>query len=281
MYAIPSPSDWTVHGIGETEVLHSLQVTGYACACRTLTCTQLVAQSDVPDFSHPPPVLQYVPLHGLGSPKLKCECRSPSLKRGLPHGHPLPLCPCFDRSIHLAIHPWGSAMATFSRQEFFQQLLQGCLLPTAQQGLDQIWLLLAICLACRLLWRLGKCLPYGAPPCQAISDLPHSSISSHTLPCHILPGPSMSKLGPNTFSPTTSHQAKPHSTILHSTMPATPCHATPSHILPCQAMPFSIPGFWDSGKLRFLDLGILKCLHPKVIRHCHADVTGLWNPNVP
>ncbi|XP_036160879.1 protein-serine O-palmitoleoyltransferase porcupine isoform X5 [Myotis myotis] len=46
-------------------------------------------------------------------------------------------------------------MATFSRQEFFQQLLQGCLLPTAQQGLDQIWLLLAICLACRLFWRLG------------------------------------------------------------------------------------------------------------------------------
>ncbi|XP_075394836.1 protein-serine O-palmitoleoyltransferase porcupine isoform X1 [Tenrec ecaudatus] len=46
-------------------------------------------------------------------------------------------------------------MATFSRQEFFQQLLQGCLLPTAQQGLDQIWLLLAICLTCRLLWRLG------------------------------------------------------------------------------------------------------------------------------
>uniref|UniRef100_A0A8C9GZR9 Protein-serine O-palmitoleoyltransferase porcupine n=1 Tax=Piliocolobus tephrosceles TaxID=591936 RepID=A0A8C9GZR9_9PRIM len=155
MYAIPSPSDWTVHSIGETEVLHSLQVTGCACACRTLTCTQLVAQSDVPDFSHPPPVLQYVPLHGLGSPKLKCECRSPSLKRGLPHGHPHPLCPCFDRSIRLAIHPWGSAMATFSRQEFFQQLLQGCLLPTAQQGLDQIWLLLAICLACRLLWRLG------------------------------------------------------------------------------------------------------------------------------
>ncbi|PNI12861.1 PORCN isoform 3 [Pan troglodytes] len=96
-----------------------------------------------------------VPLHGLGSPKLKCECQSASFKRGLPHGHPLPLCPCFDRSIHLAIHPWGSAMATFSRQEFFQQLLQGCLLPTAQQGLDQIWLLLAICLACRLLWRLA------------------------------------------------------------------------------------------------------------------------------
>ncbi|XP_064134321.1 protein-serine O-palmitoleoyltransferase porcupine isoform X3 [Loxodonta africana] len=55
----------------------------------------------------------------------------------------------------LSIPPWESTMATFSRQEFFQQLLQGCLLPTAQQGLDQIWLLLAICLACRLLWRLG------------------------------------------------------------------------------------------------------------------------------
>ena len=56
---------------------------------------------------------------------------------------------------YLFIHPWQSTMATFSRQEFFQQLLQDCLLPTAQQGLDQIWLLLAICLACRLLWRLG------------------------------------------------------------------------------------------------------------------------------
>ncbi|XP_077844807.1 protein-serine O-palmitoleoyltransferase porcupine isoform X10 [Macaca mulatta] len=82
MYAIPSPSDWTVHSIGETEVLHSLQVTGCACACRTLTCTQLVAQSDVPDFSHPPPVLQYVPLHGLGSPKLKYLSIWPSIRGG-------------------------------------------------------------------------------------------------------------------------------------------------------------------------------------------------------
>ncbi|XP_047298316.1 protein-serine O-palmitoleoyltransferase porcupine isoform X4 [Homo sapiens] len=130
MYAIPSPSDWTVHSTGETEVLHSLQVTGCACACRTPTCTQLVAQSDVPDFSRLPPVLQYRASTWAGQPQTEI-------------------------SIHLAIHPWGSAMATFSRQEFFQQLLQGCLLPTAQQGLDQIWLLLAICLACRLLWRLG------------------------------------------------------------------------------------------------------------------------------
>nr|XP_014432850.1 protein-serine O-palmitoleoyltransferase porcupine [Pelodiscus sinensis] len=45
-------------------------------------------------------------------------------------------------------------MATFPRQEFYQQLLQGCMVPTAQQGLEQIWLLLFLCLACRLLWRL-------------------------------------------------------------------------------------------------------------------------------
>ncbi|XP_068964292.1 protein-serine O-palmitoleoyltransferase porcupine isoform X1 [Petaurus breviceps papuanus] len=46
-------------------------------------------------------------------------------------------------------------MTTFSRQDFFQQLVQGCVVPTAQQGLDQLWLLLAVCLTCRLLWRLG------------------------------------------------------------------------------------------------------------------------------
>ncbi|XP_032114485.1 protein-serine O-palmitoleoyltransferase porcupine isoform X3 [Sapajus apella] len=135
--------------------IHSRSQAVRVRAERTPTRTQLAAQPDVPDFSHPPPGPQYRTSTWVGQPKLKCECRSPSLERGLPHGHPLPLCPRFDRSIHLVFHPWGSAMATFSRQEFFQQLLQGCLLPTAQQGLDQIWLLLAICLACRLLWRLG------------------------------------------------------------------------------------------------------------------------------
>uniref|UniRef100_A0A8C8RLB3 Protein-serine O-palmitoleoyltransferase porcupine n=1 Tax=Pelusios castaneus TaxID=367368 RepID=A0A8C8RLB3_9SAUR len=47
-------------------------------------------------------------------------------------------------------------MATFTRQEFYQQLLQSCMIPTAQQGLEQVWLLLLICLVCRLLWRLCK-----------------------------------------------------------------------------------------------------------------------------
>ncbi|KAG9335301.1 hypothetical protein JZ751_005405 [Albula glossodonta] len=46
-------------------------------------------------------------------------------------------------------------MGSLSRQEFFQELAQGCLLPTAQQGLEQVWQLLVICLVCRLLWRLG------------------------------------------------------------------------------------------------------------------------------
>lgn len=47
-------------------------------------------------------------------------------------------------------------MAAFSRQKFFQELVQGCLVPTAQQGLEQVWQLLLICLLCRLLWMLGE-----------------------------------------------------------------------------------------------------------------------------
>ncbi|ROL42195.1 Protein-serine O-palmitoleoyltransferase porcupine [Anabarilius grahami] len=46
-------------------------------------------------------------------------------------------------------------MGALSRQEFFQELGSGCLLPTVQQGLEQVWQLLLICLVCRLLWRLG------------------------------------------------------------------------------------------------------------------------------
>uniref|UniRef100_A0A3B3WH84 Porcupine O-acyltransferase n=1 Tax=Poecilia mexicana TaxID=48701 RepID=A0A3B3WH84_9TELE len=46
-------------------------------------------------------------------------------------------------------------MGVFSRQKFFQELTHGCLLPTAQQGLEQVWQLLVICLLCRLLWMLG------------------------------------------------------------------------------------------------------------------------------
>ncbi|XP_029993720.1 protein-serine O-palmitoleoyltransferase porcupine [Sphaeramia orbicularis] len=46
-------------------------------------------------------------------------------------------------------------MGVFSRQKFFQELAHGCLLPTAQQGLEQVWQLLVMCLLCRLLWMLG------------------------------------------------------------------------------------------------------------------------------
>lgn len=46
-------------------------------------------------------------------------------------------------------------MAAFSRREFYEQLLHGCIIPTALQGLEQIWVLLLMCLGCRVLWRLG------------------------------------------------------------------------------------------------------------------------------
>nr|XP_014350158.1 PREDICTED: protein-serine O-palmitoleoyltransferase porcupine [Latimeria chalumnae] len=46
-------------------------------------------------------------------------------------------------------------MPRFSRQDFFQQLADGCVIPTAQQGLEQIWQLLLLCLGNRVLWRLG------------------------------------------------------------------------------------------------------------------------------
>ncbi|KAJ8259413.1 hypothetical protein GJAV_G00168990 [Gymnothorax javanicus] len=49
----------------------------------------------------------------------------------------------------------AAVMGTLSRQEFFQELVEGCLLPTAQQGVEQVWQLLLICLVCRLFWRLG------------------------------------------------------------------------------------------------------------------------------
>ncbi|XP_069503650.1 protein-serine O-palmitoleoyltransferase porcupine isoform X1 [Ambystoma mexicanum] len=46
-------------------------------------------------------------------------------------------------------------MPAVSRKDFYEQLLHGCILPTAQQGLEQVWLLLLICLGCRVLWSLG------------------------------------------------------------------------------------------------------------------------------
>uniref|UniRef100_A0A671R377 Protein-serine O-palmitoleoyltransferase porcupine-like n=1 Tax=Sinocyclocheilus anshuiensis TaxID=1608454 RepID=A0A671R377_9TELE len=46
-------------------------------------------------------------------------------------------------------------MGALSKQQFFQELGSGCLLPTVQHSLEQVWQLLLICLVCRLLWRLG------------------------------------------------------------------------------------------------------------------------------
>lgn len=57
-------------------------------------------------------------------------------------------------------------MGAFSRQKFFQELAHGCLLPTAQQGLEEVWQLLVICLLCRLLWMLGESpvISFYSPP---------------------------------------------------------------------------------------------------------------------
>ncbi|KAJ8016375.1 hypothetical protein DPEC_G00006560 [Dallia pectoralis] len=43
----------------------------------------------------------------------------------------------------------------FSRMEFFQELGESCVLPTAQQGVEQVWQLLLLCLLFCLLCRLG------------------------------------------------------------------------------------------------------------------------------
>ncbi|XP_016415328.1 protein-serine O-palmitoleoyltransferase porcupine-like [Sinocyclocheilus rhinocerous] len=46
-------------------------------------------------------------------------------------------------------------MDSFGRVEFLQALAEGCVLPTAQQGLEQVWQLLLVCLLCRVICRLG------------------------------------------------------------------------------------------------------------------------------
>lgn len=67
--------------------------------------------------------------------------------------------------------PSSLVMGALSRQKFFEELAHGCLLPTAQQGLEQVWQLLVICLLCRLLWMLGEC-PHGvsSPPYSLFRD---------------------------------------------------------------------------------------------------------------
>lgn len=47
-------------------------------------------------------------------------------------------------------------MDSYGRVEFLQALAEGCVLPTAQQGLEQVWQLLLLCLLCRVICRLGE-----------------------------------------------------------------------------------------------------------------------------
>lgn len=55
-------------------------------------------------------------------------------------------------------------MDSFGRVEFLQALAEGCVLPTAQQGLEQVWQLLLVCLLCRVICRLGESIVHNTSP---------------------------------------------------------------------------------------------------------------------
>lgn len=48
------------------------------------------------------------------------------------------------------------AMESFGRQEFLWFLAEGCVAPTAWQGLEQVWQLLLVCCLCRIVCRLSE-----------------------------------------------------------------------------------------------------------------------------
>lgn len=88
-----------------------------------------------------------------------------------------------------------------SHQEFFAELPEGCLLPTVQQGLQQTWQLLLICLACRLLWRLSKALrPDSTNHCILTSpDKPHMAVKGYLTTYSLSVLPESSPCTANTF----------------------------------------------------------------------------------
>lgn len=51
---------------------------------------------------------------------------------------------------------FAAAMAALPPREFAAQVLPGCVIPTARQGLAQLWPLLLLCLGARLLNRLRE-----------------------------------------------------------------------------------------------------------------------------
>lgn len=79
---------------------------------------------------------------------------------------------CCNNAVFVRLCFLSLVMGAFSRQKFFQELAHGCLLPTAQQGLEQVWQLLVICLLCRLLWMLGESLLILCP--VSIIQPPHT-----------------------------------------------------------------------------------------------------------
>ncbi|KAK3565529.1 hypothetical protein QTP86_011935 [Hemibagrus guttatus] len=77
-------------------------------------------------------------------------------------------------------------MGALSRQQFFQELPLGCLLPTAQQGLLQVWQLLIMCLACRLLWRIGSQIVVAMKAISLAFDLDKGTVENVPSPVEFM-----------------------------------------------------------------------------------------------
>ncbi|CAM9288301.1 unnamed protein product [Lampetra planeri] len=70
--------------------------------------------------------------------------------------------------------------------EVFPGTPLGCLLPTAQQGLEQVWQLLLICLLCRLLWMLGSQMVVAMKAISLAFDLDRGVVASVPSPVEFM-----------------------------------------------------------------------------------------------
>uniref|UniRef100_A0A3B4ZNQ1 Protein-cysteine N-palmitoyltransferase porcupine-like n=1 Tax=Stegastes partitus TaxID=144197 RepID=A0A3B4ZNQ1_9TELE len=64
-------------------------------------------------------------------------------------------CNCVCVCVCVCVQLQDSAAAMSSRLAVWQQLAESCGLSTVQQGVQQVWRLLLLCLVCRLCFRLG------------------------------------------------------------------------------------------------------------------------------
>lgn len=204
------------------------------------------------------------------SPKLKSECSSPSLEHGLPHGHPGSLC--VPTLTGLSICPsirGGSQWPPSAARNFSSNCCRAvsCLLPS------------------RALIRSGCSLPSASPAgssgglvsaCRTRCQ--HRGRITHTTFIHPKPHFNLLHLAMPSRTPTCLAHHMPAAQVpfyYTTSRYAQSLHATPHQATSCHDKPHPSVclGFWDSRKLSFLDLGILKCLHPKVTSFWDADVS--------